>query len=121
VDNITPSGSYLTVEPQFLDYADSQTGAACTPGSSTTCVPADLHPGLGSPLIKAGDPTQQDWTALGPTSALMAAMVGISGMWMVMEHPTTSGPVSAPMLPPGLTRKTMTWMIWTQRYSRGES
>ncbi|MFM7201017.1 MAG: MopE-related protein [Myxococcota bacterium] len=59
-DNITPSGSYLKVEPKFLDYADRNTGKSCTPGSSTTCVPAELHPALGSPLINAGDPASQD-------------------------------------------------------------
>lgn len=59
-DNIAPTGSYLTVEPKYLAYADRTTGASCTPGASTSCVPADLHPALGSPLINAGDSTITD-------------------------------------------------------------
>lgn len=59
-DNITPTGDYLTVEPQFLSYADTSTGQSCSPGSSLTCVPDDLHPALGSPLINAGDSSALD-------------------------------------------------------------
>ena len=58
-DNLTPVGTYLTVEPKFLRYADSN-GASCSPGTSLTCLPSNLHPALGSPLINAGDPAEMD-------------------------------------------------------------
>ena len=59
-DNLTPTGTFLTVEPQFLAYADASTGESCTPGTCTACLPSDLHPALGSPLINAGNPALTD-------------------------------------------------------------
>lgn len=59
-DNLTVTGSPVTAEPKFLAYADKNTGASCTPGTSTLCVPSDLHLALTSPLINAGDSAQKD-------------------------------------------------------------
>lgn len=60
IDDLTFAGVPISAEPGFLAYADSKTGAACTPGTTTTCLPSDLHLALTSPLINAGDPAQTD-------------------------------------------------------------
>lgn len=52
--------SPLALEPQFLTYTDSSTGAACVPGSSSLCLPADLHLTLTSGLVNGGDPSILD-------------------------------------------------------------
>lgn len=59
-DNVVLSGTYLTAEPKFLRYADVSTGAVCTPSTSTKCLPSDVHPALGSPLIGSGDASLTD-------------------------------------------------------------
>lgn len=59
-DTFTPPAPYLAVEPSFLDYADTTTGASCVAGSSLTCLPSDLHLSLTSPLVNAGNPALYD-------------------------------------------------------------
>lgn len=54
-DNIDATGSFVSQEPGFTAYADRHTGETCSPGSLTSCIPANLHLALSSPLINAGD------------------------------------------------------------------
>lgn len=59
-DNINPTGTFLTVPPQFLQYEQLDTGESCAEGTSSTCVPASLHLSSGSPAVNAGDSTLTD-------------------------------------------------------------
>lgn len=59
-DTLSPTGTYLSVEPKFLTYVDTSSGTACAPETTATCVPDDLHLALGSPLVNAGDPALLD-------------------------------------------------------------
>ena len=51
--------STLTLEPEFLAYAD-RNGVGCSAGTSTDCRPADFHLALSSPLVDAGDGSRAD-------------------------------------------------------------
>lgn len=58
--SVTGGNDNLLVEPQFLAYADRLSGEPCAPGPDVDCIPADLHPAVGSPLIDAGREDQRD-------------------------------------------------------------
>lgn len=53
-DTLTATGSCVHAEPKFLAYADRSTGASCTAGSSTTCIPSNVHLSTSSPLVNSG-------------------------------------------------------------------
>lgn len=53
-DNISPTGTFLSVAPQFLRYEQLDTGESCAEGASSTCVPATLHLSKSSPGVNAG-------------------------------------------------------------------
>jgi hypothetical protein len=58
-DTYVPKGSFLTIEPKFLTYSEPD-GTSCIPGSSSTCMPDDLHLAVDSPAIDAGNAGQLD-------------------------------------------------------------
>lgn len=78
-NNITPTGTYTTVEPQFLAYRDSSTGASCVPAANKTCLPNALHLALTSPVINAGDPALLDIDGSGLDLGLYGGLEG--GGW----------------------------------------
>lgn len=78
-NSITPTGTYTTVEPKFLSYRHSSTGASCVPGANNTCLPDALHLALTSPLINAGDPALLDVDGSGSDLGLYGGLEG--GRW----------------------------------------